>query len=133
MSIEELMVHSFILAPRDTAVSPDETGQLFTDSTGQPIGDTTIDDTNWSQGTPVMGRLRETSARWPDGPGAGPELVTATIRFPSGSDVHELDKVKRTDVDPEQAYQVIFVRDAFGGHDTGRGHHTIASVRRIPL
>lgn len=133
MSIEELMVHKFTLAPRDVDVSPDETGQLFTDSTGQPVGDTTIDDTDWLAGTSIVGRLREVSARWPDGPGAGAQLVKTTIRFPSGTDIRELDKVQRTDIDPPQTYQIVFVRDAFGGHDTGRGHHTITEARRIPL
>ena len=133
MSIEELMTHQFILAPRDLATSPDTTGQLFTDSTGQPIGDTTVDDTDWDSGTPLSGRLREVSGKWPEGPGAGPELVKATIRFPAGTDIVELDKVKRIDVDPPQAYQIVFVRDAFGGLALGRGHHTITEARRIPL
>lgn len=133
MSIGELMTHRFLIAPRDPARSPDTTGQLFTDSTGQPIGDTTIDNTDWSQGTAIRGRLREVTARWPEGPGAGPELVKTTIRFPRGADIRELDKVKRTDVDPEQAYQITFVRDAFGRIASGRGHHTIAEARRIPL
>lgn len=133
MSIGELMTHRFIVAPRDLDRSPDETGQLFTDSTGQPIGDTTVDNTDWSQGTPVRGRLREVSMRWPEGPGAGPLLVKTTIRFPRGTDIRELDKIKRTDVTPEQAYQITFVRDAFGRIAAGRGHHTITEARRIPL
>ena len=133
MSIGELLTHRFLIAPRDLARSPDETGQLFTDSTGQPIGDTTVDNTDWSMGTPIAGRLRETTARWPEGPGAGPELVKTTIHFPRGADIIELDKVKRIDVEPNQAYQIVFVRDAFGRIASGRGHHTIAEARRIPL
>jgi hypothetical protein len=133
MSIGELLTHRFLVAPRDPAISPDETGQLFVDSTGQTVGDTTIDVTDWSSGTPIAGRLREMTARWPEGPGAGAFLVKTTIRFPRGADIKELDKVKRVDVAPEQAYQITFVRDAFGRIASGRGHHTIAEARRIPL
>ena len=64
-----------------------------------------------------------------EGPGAGPELVDTKIFLPFGTQVRELDKIRRTDSDPEQVYQVIFANRDVGG----AGHHIEIRARRIPL
>ena len=109
--------------------SPDGTGQQFLDANGQPIGDTQVDPTEFADATPSKGLIQENRARWPEGPGAGPELVDTLIFLPFGAEVHELDKIQRTDVDPQQAYQVVYVDHDVGG----AGHHVEIKARRIPL
>jgi hypothetical protein len=129
MSYSELLTHTLLVAHPNPATTADQTGQLFTDATGQPIGDATVDeDVDWMFAVEVPGLVQERTARWPEGPGAGPELVNTTIFLEAGVQVRELDKIKRTDIDPEQVYQAVFVSDA-----AGQGHHTEVIARRIPL
>jgi hypothetical protein len=132
MSFSDLLVHDLLIAHADPAASPDATGQLFIDSTGQPIGDATVDPTDpgadWLGAMSAKGRVVEMSARWPQGPGAGPELVDTRILFPAGTAIHELDKVLWEQTG--QAYQAVFVREATG---IAGVHHVKVQARRIPL
>ena len=134
MSFRSRLRHRVLIAHPDPAASPDSTGQLFVDATGQPIGaatvDTSTDLVDWPGATETRALVQERTARWPEGPGAGPELVDTLIFLPVETAVRELDKVKRIDVAPEQAYQITFV-DRFSGY--GRGDHIEARARRIPL
>lgn len=128
MSFADLLIHDLLIKSPDPESSPDPTGQLFYDETGQPIGDTTVATDDWSTAVSTRGLVQEQSAKWPEGPGAGPELVDTRIYLFPDVVVLELDKIKRTDVDPEQIYQAVFVHDA-----AGVGHHTEVEARRIPL
>jgi len=135
MSILDRFVHRLLLLHPDPATSPDTTGQLSLDATGQPIGDTTdatsVANVDWeaSDVLQVYGLVQERSGKWPEGPGAGPELVDTKIFLPFGTQVRELGKIRRTDSDPEQVYQVIFANRDVGG----AGHHIEIRARRIPL
>ena len=128
-----MLSHPLLLAHPDPTTSPDETGQLFVDATGQPVGDATIDDpndlTNWDDATALRGRVMERTARWPDGPGAGAQLVDTKIFIEDGIAVRELDKIRR--VDTGQAYQVVFVHAITAGR--GAPGHIELQARRIPL
>lgn len=132
MSFLDRLRHTVLIAHPDPTASPDATGQLFVDETGQPIGDATVPATSyfgdWDGATEYRALIQERTAKWPEGPGAGPELVDTMIFLPIGAAVRELDKIKRTDSDPEQVYQAVFVYDA-----AGRGHHLEVKARRIPL
>lgn len=134
MSFSDRLRHTILIAHPSPAASPDATGQLFVDETGQPIGDATADtsvaSTDWTGATETTALVQERSARWPEGPGAGSEIVDTVIYLPVGTAVRELDKAKRTDVDPAQVYQIVFV-DSFSGY--GVGDHIEARARRIPL
>lgn len=127
MSFHDLLHHTLLVKHPAPDTTPDSTGQLYVDATGQPVGDATIE-TDWSDAAETEGLVQELSARWPEGPGAGPELVDTRIYLPIGVAVRELDKLKRTDSDPEQVYQAVFVHDA-----AGQGHHLEIEARRIPL
>lgn len=131
MSFTELLVHSLLVLHPDPTTSPDATGQLFVDATGQPVGDATIDDPagNWANAVAVRGRVSERTAKWPDGPGAGAQLVDTRIYLEPETAVRELDKVRS--VDTSQTYQVVFVNAISGGPGT-RGHIEV-QARRIPL
>ena len=133
MSFTELLVHALLIAHPDPTTSPDATGQLFVDATGQPVGDATIDQasdlTDWGMATQVRGRVSERTARWPDGPGAGAELVDTRIYLEPGIEIRELDKIRR--VDTQQAYQAVFVNAISGG--PGTAGHIEVQARRIPL
>jgi hypothetical protein len=133
MSFTELLVHSLLIAHPDPATSPDETGQLFVDATGQPVGDATVDEetdlTDWTLATAVRGRVSERTARWPDGPGAGAQLVDTRIYLEPETAIRELDKIRR--VDTQQAYQAVFVNAISGG--PGTAGHIEVQARRIPL
>lgn len=128
MSYADLLIHDLLIKTPDPGITPDDTGQLFYDSTGQPIGDTTIDGDDWTAAVPAKGLVQEMTAKWPEGPGAGAELVDTRIFLKADAVVHELDKIQRTDCDPTQSYQAVFVRDA-----GGVGHHFEVQARRIPL
>jgi len=129
VSFSDLLIHDLLIKSPDPAISPDTTGQLHYDSTGQPVGDTTDSvDEDWNSADFAKGLVQELTAKWPMGPGAGPELVDTRIFLLPDTVIHELDKIKRTDIDPEQVYQAVFVRDA-----AGRGHHIEVQARRIPL
>jgi hypothetical protein len=128
VSYADLLIHDLLIKSPPPYSSPDDTGQLFYDSTGQPIGDTTVDGDDWTDAVAVRGLVQEMDAKWPEGPGAGPELVDTRIFLMSDAIIHELDKIRRTDVDPQQTYQAVFVHDA-----AGVGHHWEVQARRIPL
>jgi hypothetical protein len=135
MSFADLLTHRLLLSHPDVATTADSTGQLYTDATGQPLGDATADTTvittNWEGQdiTQLYGRVQERTGKWPEGPGSGPELVDTIIFLPFGTDVRELDKIRRPDATPDQVYQVVFV-----DHDVaGAGHHIQAKARRVPL
>lgn len=132
MSFQDLLPHTVSIAHPDPATSPDGTGQLFRDSTGQPIGDASIDevdpDADWADAVTVKGRVMEMSASWPEGPGAGPELVDTKVLLPAGTAVRELDKLRWEETG--QAYQVVFVRTITG---FATDHHVRVQARRIPL
>jgi hypothetical protein len=133
VSFADMLTHPLLIAHPDPATSADSTGQLFVDATGQPVGDATIDQlsdlTDWSQATQVRARIEERSARWPNGPGAGAELVDTKIWVENGTEVRELDKVRRDDTG--QAYQVVFVDPIPAGR--GVPGHIRLQARRIPL
>jgi hypothetical protein len=135
VSILDRFIHRLLLRHPDPSFSADSSGQLFGDSTGQPIGDTSsetsVANEDWedSNVVEVFGLVQERSGKWPEGPGAGPELVDTKIWLPFGTDVRELDKLKRTDSDPAQVYQVVFANRDVGGV----GHHVQVRARRIPL
>lgn len=132
MSLLAHLTHTVLIAHPDPTASPDATGQLFVDETGQPIGDATANapstDGDWMNGVSSRALIQEKTAHWPSGPGAGPELVDTLIFLPTGTAVRELDKIKRTDIDPVQVYQAVFVHDA-----AGQGHHLEVQARRVPL
>lgn len=132
MSFRDRLTHTLLVAHPDPTVSPDSTGQLFTDATGQPVGDSTGDPTiigvPWQDATEVIGLVQEMTSKWPEGPGAGPQLVDTRIYMPFGTQIGELDKVQRVDIVPPEVYQVVFKKDA-----GGRGHHIEVQARRIPL
>jgi hypothetical protein len=134
VSILDLVHARLLILHPLSSTSADATGQLFSDATGQPIGDATdqtnVADDNWEDlGVEVYGRVEERSGKWPEGPGAGPELVDAKIWLPFGTDVDELDKIQNADADPAQVYQVVFRNPDVG---SGR-HHLQVKARRIPL
>lgn len=134
MSFGDRLRHTILIAHPDPTASPDGTGQLIVDATGQPVGDSTAISTlvltDWEGATASRALVQERTAHWPDGPGAGSELVDTMIFLPVATTIRELDKVKRTDVSPEQVYQVTFV-DRFSGY--GPGDHIEARARRLPL
>ncbi len=109
----------------------DESGQLILDDSGQPIGDntSTVDD-DWTLATTVRAMVAEKTSSWPDGVGAGAQIVMTKIFLEGGVVVDELDKLRRIDVEPNQVYQVAFVNDyrTFGHLD-----HIELMARRIPL
>lgn len=133
MSFTELLVHSLLIAHPNPATTPDSTGQLFVDATGQPVGDATVDEesdlTDWTLATQVRGRVSERTAKWPDGPGAGAQLVDTRIYLEPETAIRELDKIRR--VDTQQAYQAVFVNAISGG--PGTPGHIEVQARRIPL
>jgi len=133
MSFTQLLIDRLLIAHPDPATSPDATGQLFVNATGQPVGDATIDEasdlTDWATATEVNGRVEERSARWPDGPGAGAQIVDTKIWLEDAVAIRELDKVRL--VSTGQAYQVVFVDPVRGG--PGTFGHKMAQARRIPL
>jgi len=133
VSFSDMLTHDLLIAHPDPTTSPDSTGQLFVDDTGQPVGDATIDQvsdlTNWDAATQFRGRVEERSARWPNGPGAGAELVDTKIWVELGTAVRELDKVRL--VDNGQAYQIVFVDPIIAGR--GVPGHLRLQARRIPL
>jgi len=137
MSIFDLFTDRLLLAHPDPSTTADSTGQPITDATGQPVGDTSfettdlIGDVSWDgpDVTEIYGRVQEKTGRWPEGPGAGPELVETRIFLPFGTDVCELDKIRRPDANPDQVYQATFV-----DHDVaGARHHVQVTARRVPL
>lgn len=132
MSFLGRLIHTVLIAHPDPTASPDATGQLFVDETGQPIGDATAPATdyfgNWDNATETRALIQEYNARWLEGPGAGPEIVDTLVFFQFGTAIRELDKFKRIDKLPEQVYQTVAVFDA-----SGRGHHLEVKARRIPL
>lgn len=131
MSIASRMIHSCLIKHPAPDTTADSTGQLFLDENGQPIGDTTTTTENeFADATAVNCLVQERTSKWPEGPGAGSDLVDARIYVLPGTVVTELDKIQRTDVDPPQDYQVTFV-DKFTGY--GSGDHFELQVRRIPL
>lgn len=128
-----MLIDELLIAHPDPTTSPDATGQHFNDETGQPVGDATIDQvsdlTDWTQAAHVRGRVEERSARWPDGPGAGAQLVDTKIWVELGTQVRELDKIRL--VKNGQAYQVVFVDPVVAGR--GAAGHLRLQARRIPL
>ena len=130
MSYFDRLVHTLLIAHPEPDTTPDSTGQLFTDETGQPIGDATVDEAiDWTNAAQVPGLVQERTARWPEGPGAGPELVNTLIFLEFGTAIRELDKLKRIDADPPQVYQAVFVNQLA----YGRTPHIEVQARRIPL
>jgi hypothetical protein len=131
VSFRDRLIHTLLITQTDPAASPDGTGQLFIDETGQPIGDTTSTagtEIEWQGAIEVPGLVQEMTAKWPEGPGAGPELVDTRIYLLPDASIRELRKIRRTDIEPQQTYQAVFVMDA-----GGKGHHLEVRARRIPL
>jgi len=129
MSFHDRLVHQLLVKHPAPDTTADSTGQLFVDETGQPIGDSQAATDEFVDATPTRGLIQEMSAKWPEGAGAGPELVDTRIYLEFGTSVRELDKIQRVDVDPMQAYQVVYVNPDVGG----AGHHMELKARRIPL
>jgi hypothetical protein len=133
MSFRDRLTHTLLVAHPNPATTADETGQLFVDETGQPIGDATSDPTTdealWEDAVEVIGFVDERTSKWPEGPGAGPQLVDTRIYLLPSTSVRELDKLRRIDIDPPKTYQAVFVNPKYG-----RGlHHYEVQARRIPL
>lgn len=131
MSLTSRLRHRIEVLHYEPGATADESGQLIGDDSGQPIGDnTSTTDDDWTLATTVRALVAERSATWPEGPGAGPQIVQTRIFLEPGVVVDELDKLRRVDVEPNQVYQVTFVNDyrTFGHLD-----HIELMARRIPL
>lgn len=129
------LAHRLLIAHPLPTTSPDATGQLFTDATGQPIGDATTVVTDWDNiegaTTEVRAYVEERTAKWPDGPGAGAELVDTRIWIEPGAEIRELDQMKW--LDTGQAYQAVFVHTvSIAGVGYAAGLIAV-QARRIPL
>lgn len=136
MSYAKKLRHRMLVKHPDPTSSPDTTGQPITDSTGQPVGVSTITSTDisapdWVDSFEVACLVQERKARFPEGPGAGSELVDTVIFFLPDAPVSELDNGLRIDIDPPQAYQITFI-DRWLGYSS-RGDHIEAVARRLPL
>lgn len=135
MSYSAKLRHRMLVKHPDPASSPDVTGQPITDLTGQPVGVATIesrdpDASEWADAVEVACLVQERTAKFPDGPGAGSELVDTRIFFLADAAVSELDNGLRIDIDPPQAYQITFVNRMIG---YGHPDHMEAIARRLPL
>lgn len=135
MSYSARLRHRMLVKHPEPASTPDNTGQPITDSTGQPVGVATIesrdpDSSEWDGAVEVACLVQERTAKFPDGPGAGAELVDTRIFFLADAAVSELDNGLRIDIDPPQAYQITFVNRMIG---YGRADHMEAIARRLPL
>jgi hypothetical protein len=126
--------HRMLLQHPNDVDPQDAVGQPL-DATGQPIGSTIVTSTDpsssdWIGSTEVRCLVQERRAKWPEGPGAGPELVETHIFFMPDVVIDELDRGLRVDIDPPQAYQITFVDKLL---NYGRRDHIQTTARRIPL
>lgn len=136
MTYRSRLIHRMLVKHPDPTSSPDSTGQPITDSTGQPVGSATISSTaisstDWIDATEMPCLIDERRVTFPEGPGAGSELVDTRVFFLADAPVSELDNGLRIDIDPPQAYQITYIERMTGFGS--RLDHVAATARRLPL